>query len=76
MNLFRSEEHVTNRSGFAPETVEGIIPLDDLVKLFSGNFFTRRLDEDWLARSSEYFHEVLGTLEEIEKTGPFWQPPR
>jgi hypothetical protein len=76
MNLFRSEEHVRNWSQFDSATAEGIIPLKDLFRLFSGKFFRRRLDDDWLARSSEYFHEVLGILEEIGKTGPFWQPPQ
>ena len=76
MNLFRSEEHVRNWSQFDSATAEGIIPLKDLFRLFSGKFFRRRLDDDWLARSREYFHEVLSTLEEIGKTGPFWQPPQ
>ena len=70
MNLFRSEEHVRNWSGFKPDTEEGIIPLDDLVTLFSGNYFRRRLDEDWVSRSREYAIE-LG--KEFAKKGPFWQ---
>jgi hypothetical protein len=74
MNLFRSEEHVRNWSQFDSATTEGIIPLKNLFRLFSGNLFRRRLDDDWLARSGEYFVEVLATLEEIGKTGPFWQP--
>jgi len=76
MNLFRSEEHVRNWSQFDTATAEGIIPLKDVLRLFSGKFFQRRLDDDWLARSTEYFHEVPATLEEIGKTGPFWQVPR
>jgi len=39
MNLFRSEEHVRNWFGFEAGTEEGMIPLNDLVKLFSGNSF-------------------------------------
>jgi hypothetical protein len=76
MNLFRSEEHVRNWSQFDSATAEGIIPLKDLFKLFSGKLFRRRLDDDWLARLKEYFGETVATLEEIGKTGPFWQPPR
>jgi hypothetical protein len=75
MNLFRSEEHVRNSSEFDPATADGIIPLSDLFTLFSGKFFRRRLDDDWLARCMEYFVEVLGTLQEIGKTGPYWKPP-
>jgi len=73
MNLFRSEEHTRNWSGFRADTAEGIIPLADLVQLFSGNYFRRRLDADWVSRSREYARE-LG--KEFAKRGPFWQLPR
>jgi hypothetical protein len=74
MNLFRSEEHIRNWDGFAAGTEEGIIPLLDLVKLFSGNYFRRRLDPDWVSRSRQYGAEMVATMIEIGKTGPFWQP--
>ena len=74
MNLFRSEEHVRSWEGFAAGTEEGIISLADLVKLFSGNYFRRRLDPDWVSRSREYAFEMVSTMQEIGKTGPFWQP--
>jgi hypothetical protein len=76
MNLFRSEGHVRNWARFDPVTEEGIIPPPDLVKLFSGPFFRRRLDPDWVSRSREYRREILTTLIEIGKTGPFWQKPK
>jgi len=70
MNLFRSEEHIRNWAGFKNGTEEGIIPLDDLVTLFSGNYFRRRLDP---SHSREYAREMVATLKKIGKTGPFWQ---
>ena len=73
MNLFRSEEHARNWSGFKADTEEGILSLDDVVKLFSGNYFRRRLDADWVSRSREYAIE-LG--KEFNKRSPFWQLPR
>ncbi|UCH21368.1 MAG: hypothetical protein JSU83_23190 [Deltaproteobacteria bacterium] len=73
MNLFRSEEHIRNWVGFESDTEEGIIPLPDLVRLFSGNYFRRRLEPDWVSRSREYGREMVETLKEIGKTGPFWQ---
>jgi hypothetical protein len=76
MNLFRSEEHVRNWAQFDPATDEGIVPLTDLVKLFSGNYFRRRLDLDWVSRSREYGREMIETLKEIGKTGPFWKRPK
>ena len=62
-----------NWSGFKPDTDEGIIALGDLVKLFSGNYFRRRLDDNWVSRSREYAIE-LG--KEFAKKGAFWQLPR
>jgi hypothetical protein len=74
MNLFRSEEHVRNWDGFVSDTEEGIIALPDLVKMFSGNYFRRRLDPDWVSRSGQYAAEMVATMGEIGKTGTFWQP--
>jgi hypothetical protein len=53
-----------------------MIPLDHLVKLFSGNYFRRRMDPDWVSRSREYARQMVATFEEIGKTGPFWQLQR
>jgi hypothetical protein len=74
MNLFRSEEHIRNWDRFDPNAEEGIIALPELVKLFSGNYFRRRMDPDWVSRSGEYAMEMVATMSEIGKTGPFWQP--
>ncbi len=75
MNLFRSEEHVRNWAGFDPATEDGILSLPDLLKIFSGSYFRRRLDPDWVSRSREYGRELIGTLVEVGKTGPFWKRP-
>jgi hypothetical protein len=73
MNLFRSEEHIRNWAGFEPDSEDGIIELPALVKLFSGNYFTRRMDLDWFSKSPQYLMEMIATLKEIGKTGPFWE---
>ena len=65
MNLFRSEEHIRNWARFEADTEEGIIPLNDLVILFSGNYFRRRMDPDWASRSREYAREMVMTFKEI-----------
>jgi hypothetical protein len=72
MNLFRSEEHVRHWARFEPKTDEGIVSLNDLVTLFSGSYFRKRLDPDWVSHSREYAIEIVGTLKKIGKTGPFW----
>ena len=76
MNFFRSEEHLSNWADYDPSTRDGIVPLKDLVKLFSGNYFRRRLDKDYLSRSREYAREMVSTMVEIGKTGPFWFKPK
>ncbi len=72
MNLFRSEEHVRNWSGFKAGTEEGIVPLSDMVKLFSGNFFEKRFEPDYVSRMEEYLMELIGAL---KQRGAFWQLP-
>jgi hypothetical protein len=73
MNLFRSEEHVHRWSGFKAGTEEGIIPLLDMAKVFSGKFFKRRLDKDYVSHMREYMKEVVSALQD---KGSFWQLPR
>lgn len=74
MLFFRSEEHLRNWVDFNPETEEGIIPLPDLVKLFSIDFFRKRLEPDYISNMQEYIAGFFATLKEIGKTGPFWIP--
>lgn len=73
MNLFRSEEDVRKWSGFKSGTEEGIIPLLDMAKAFSGNFFRRRLEKDYVSHLREYMIELVGAL---QNWGSFWQIPR
>jgi hypothetical protein len=72
MNLFRSEEHVRNWSGFKANTEEGINKLADVAGLFSVNFFTKRLEPDYVSHIPEYLGELVGILKGM---GDFWQPP-
>jgi hypothetical protein len=72
MTFFRSEEHLRNWTLFKPDTEEGIFPLSDLLKLFSGKMFRRRLDPDYLSHMREYGADFWTTLQEIGKVGPFW----
>jgi hypothetical protein len=73
MNFFRSEEHIRNWVRFDPATEDGVVPLNDLVKLFSCEYFRRRLDPDYFSERLQYRAEFLSILGEIGKTGPFWQ---
>jgi len=73
MLLFRSEEHVRNWSGYKPDTEGGIVRLPDMVQIFSGRFFTRRLEPDYFSQKTEYMIEMVKAL---QKMGAFWQIPR
>jgi hypothetical protein len=74
MNLFRSEEHIRNWTGFDPATAEGIIQLPDLVKLFSGDFFQKRLSLEYVSRKGDYLGDFVAAILEIAQTRPFWAP--
>jgi hypothetical protein len=75
MNFFRSEGHIRKWAQFDSRNEEGIISLQDLVKIFSGELFRRRLDPDYFSHIQEYRKERVVTLKEIGKVGPFWLPP-
>ena len=73
MNLFRSEEHICNCKCYVEGTEEGITPLADMLKLFSGPYFTRRMDQDYLVHMRAYAKEMIPTMKALGKTGPFWK---
>lgn len=76
MTFFRSEDHLRNWAQFDPATEEGIIPLNNLIKLFSGRMFQRRLDPDYFSHTREYAPDFMKTLQEVGMTGPFWSIKR
>ncbi len=76
MNCFRSEEHVRSWASFVAGTEEGMTPLPDMMKLFSGTYFKKRMDEDYVSHMFEYGRDMVQTLKELGKTGPFWKRPK
>ncbi len=73
MNLFRSEEHIRSCSRFDPAAEQGIVPLANIVKLFSLNMFKKRLEPDYAARVGEYAGEFFSAIAEMAKTRDFWR---
>ncbi len=73
MNLFRSEEHIRSWSRFDPAAEQGIVPLADLVALFSLDMFRKRLEPGYVTRSRQYAGEFLEAVEGLAKTRPFWR---
>jgi len=64
---------VRNWKGYRPDTEEGIVQLSDMVKVFSGSFFTKRLESDYFSHMSGYMVEMVKAF---QKMGSFWQIPR
>jgi hypothetical protein len=75
MNLFRSEGHIRNWVRYDPAAEQGILPLQNIVNVFSGKFMQKRLDLNYASHALEYFGETLSVISEIAKTLPFWTPP-
>jgi len=75
MNLFRSEEHIRKWARYDPATEQGILPLQNVIKVFSGKFMQKRLDLNYASHALEYFDEVVSVISEIAKTRPFWSSP-
>ncbi len=74
MNLFRSEEHVRNWPQFAPSSGEGILDLQDLVRLFSVDHVRRRLDPDYLSNGM-YVQSFVQEVVKLAEARPFWSLP-
>ena len=49
------------------------MPLVDWAKVFSGPLTRNRLKPDYLSRIQEYTSELFVALQELGKTGAFWQ---
>ncbi len=73
MNLFRSEEHIRNWARYDPAAEQGILPLQNIVEVFSGKFMQKRLDLNYASHALEYFGEVVSVISEIAKVRPFWR---
>ena len=76
MNLFRSEEHIQKWARYDPATEQGILPLQNVINVFSGKFMQKRLDSNYVSHALEYFGETVSVISEIAKVRPFWTPPK
>jgi len=73
MTFFRSEEHLRNLAQFDPDKLEGVISLPDLVAVFSGSYFKRRMDADYVSHMQEYASEMAQILPGLKNAGAFWK---
>jgi hypothetical protein len=73
MLFFRSEEHLRKWEVFHEKRKGGIIALSDLMRLFSGPYFTNRNRPDYVSHMGEYMADMLSTLETLENAGAYWR---
>ena len=74
MNLFRSEEHIRSWTRFDPAAEQGIIQLADVVKLFSADYFQKRLSLEYVSHQQDFLSSFVAALMELGRTRPFWSP--
>jgi hypothetical protein len=76
MHFFRSEEHLRNWDGFQENKKEGIIALNDLMRLFSGTYFTKRREPNYFSHMSEYSADMIAKLDTLKNAGSYWRLSR
>jgi len=73
MNFFRSEEHLRKWDGFQEKRKGGIIPLIELMRLFSGPYFTNRRNPDYFSHMGEYLVDMVTKLDTLKGAGSYWR---
>jgi hypothetical protein len=66
----RTSSHVGR---FPGRKKEGIIALGDLMRLFSGPYFTNRREPDYFAHMGEYATDMIEALDRLENAGAYWR---
>ncbi len=76
MHFFRSEEHLRKWEGFQEKRIGGIINLSELMRLFSGTYFTNRRNPDYFSHMGEYLADMISALDTLENAGEYWRMGR
>ena len=74
MNLFRSEEHARNWSGFKAGTDEGILPVLDILAILSTPRHSKKLSGKYVSLAPDYAPEFFERLKEVTDDALFWNP--
>ncbi len=77
MNLFRAEEHAKNWSGGRRVAAGGLLPLNDILTIFSAPNYRQRLNGRYISALPELRKTQLETIERVTGGHPFWSvsPP-
>jgi len=71
MNLFRSEEHARNWSGFSDEA--GLLPLEAVRAIWSTSAYRERLNGHYISRMADYAAERNAARKAATGDRPFWR---
>ena len=74
MNLFRSEEHVRNWSGFKPETEAGNLTLADAIAIMSTPRHRDRLGGRYVSMAQELAPQFIERLLDVTNSTTYWNP--
>lgn len=74
MNLFRSEEHVKNWSGFKAGTDEAILSVFDLMAIFQTPRHRAKYSGNYVSRAPDYAPRFFDKLKEVTGNSTFWNP--
>jgi hypothetical protein len=75
MNLFRSEEHTRNWSGFKQEAEGGLLTLGQLTEIFSAPLFRERPNGRYITSMPELRATLLTAIKTVTNDHPFWRVP-
>jgi len=73
MVFFRSEEHLENWAQYEADKKEGVITVQNLMTVFSNDFFKKRLEPDYVSNLRQYGSEFVTNLQKIENMRGFWK---
>lgn len=71
MNLFRSEEHARNWSGFG--NTSGLLSLEDFMTIFSSGIFRGRTSDAYMSNLADFRKDSGAAFKEVTNDDPFWQ---
>ena len=74
MNLFRSEEHVRNWSGYQEGTDEAILSLGDLMAIFETPRHSAKYNGNYVSSAPDYAPRFFEKLREVTGNASFWNP--
>ncbi len=74
MNLFRSEEHVQNWSGFQAGTEEAILSVFDIMAILSTPRHSEKLNGHYTSTCADYVNEFIENVKKVTKNVAFWKP--